>query len=121
MGPCQSPTQWCGDPYLGSRAAVGLRQNTRLYTFVEFTWTTLAPFTNSIIYLCSFFSVLQQTISGLDRFIVEFLDHKKLYTYTPGRTPLDARRRGRYHHNTQQTKEKSIHILSGIQTRNSCN
>jgi len=36
-----------------------------------------------------FFSVVQQPISGLESISVEFLYQKKLYTYTPGRTPLD--------------------------------
>jgi hypothetical protein len=42
-------------------------------------------------------------------------------THTPGRTPLNEwsqRRRGRYLHNTQQTQEKNIIVLSGIWTRN---
>jgi hypothetical protein len=66
-----------------------------------------------------FFSAVQQHISGLDRRTFGILDHKTLYTHTPGRTPLDARRKRPLP--PQQTKEKSIHIPSGIQTRNSCN
>jgi len=52
--------------------------------------------------------------------LLSFLDHTKLDTQTPGRTPLNersARLRGRYLHNTQQTKQTNIHALSGIRTR----
>ena len=46
--------------------------------------------------------------------------HRHTHTNTHGRTPLDewsARRRGRCLHNTQQTQETNIHVLSGIRTR----
>jgi hypothetical protein len=63
---------------------------------------------------CAFLSVTQQPNSGLGRHIV-----KVARSQTPGRTPLNewsARRRGRYLHNTQQTQEMNIHVLSGIRT-----
>jgi hypothetical protein len=49
--------------------------------------------------------------------VTRFLDRTQLDNHTVGRTPLDkwsARRRGHYLHNTQQTKQTNIHILSGI-------
>jgi hypothetical protein len=48
----------------------------------------------------------------------------RTHTHTPSRTALNewsARPRGRYLHNTQQTKEKNIHALSAIQTRDPSN
>jgi hypothetical protein len=45
-------------------------------------------------------------------------------THTTGRTPLDewsARRRGRYLHNTQQTRDTNIHAVTGIRTRDPSN
>ena len=55
--------------------------------------------------------------------LVRFLDYTRLDTSTHTHTRLDSCERvlnlsqGRYLHNTQQTHDKDIHLLSGIRTR----
>ena len=68
---------------------------------------------------CAFLSMTQQPNSGLGSHIV-----KVARSQTPGRTPLNersARRRGHYLHNTQQTQEMNIYVLSGIRTSDTIN
>ena len=83
--------------------------------------------------VCSFkfyknFPVAQQPKSGTDRIVLKFTDgthsDTHTHTHTPGKIPLNrwsARRRRRYLHNRQQTKETNIQALSGIQIRDSSN
>jgi len=71
------------------------------------------------------FSVAQQPQWGLSRLVVEVSRSNTIrQTHTPGRTPLyewSARRRGRFLHNTLQTRQTNIHALSGIRTRDHSN
>jgi len=77
-------------------------------------------FFNNTFLLIPFLPVAQQANSGLGRLTLQ-ASVSQTHTHTLGRTSLNrwsTHRRGRYLCNTQQT---SIHVISGIRTRNPSN
>jgi hypothetical protein len=72
-----------------------------------------------ILSKCVFLYVTEEPNSGLGSHIV-MVSRSQIRGRTP-QNERSARRRDRYLHNTQQTHEMNIHVLSGIRTSDPIN